>query len=364
MNKTITAALVGLGGYGNTYLEQFFSSGLFKNITLIAGADPDPATCNFLPQLKDADIPVYKSIDDLYQKIKPDLLIISAPIHLHAPMTCRALAEGSHVMCEKPLAATIADVREMIKAEKDSDHKRVAVGYQWSYSPAVIALKKDIISGRFGMPKRMRTITLWPRKSSYYSRAAWAGRKHCRGAVVYDSPVSNATAHYLHNMLYLLGTMEHTSAIPVSVSSEVYRAKDIENFDTAAIRCLIDGETEVLFYTTHSCPNTIGPKMCFEFEHAEVSYDEQQESSFIVRFKNGGTEKYGSPHDAPESKIMLTADAIRNNSIFRCGITAATPHVQIVHALQESHPEIPVFPQNSIVHTPDQDSLVYVKDTL
>jgi hypothetical protein len=56
------------------------------------------------------------------------------------------------------------------------------------------------------------------------------------GLGIFDSPANNATAHFLHNMFYLLGATRETSAAPAVVQAELYRANAIENFDTAAIR--------------------------------------------------------------------------------------------------------------------------------
>src|SRR5439155_21910363 len=96
----------------------------------------------------------------------------------------------------------------------ESAGRFLAIGYQWSYSTAVQALKRDILQGRFGRPLRFRTSVTYPRSKSYFRRNAWAGRERSEaGDAIYDSPVNNATAHFLHNMLYLLGDVPSTSPI-------------------------------------------------------------------------------------------------------------------------------------------------------
>ena len=129
----------------------------------------------------------------------------------------------------------------------------VAIGYQWSFSPAIQRLKGDIAAGVFGAPKRLKTIVLWPRDETYYSRNRWAGKQRDEaGNPIFDSPVSNACAHYLHNMLYVLGDAVDRSAIPSRVSAELYRAHPIENYDTAALRCWTDRGVEILFIVSHA----------------------------------------------------------------------------------------------------------------
>ena len=363
MTKPITIALVGMGGYGNCYLEFFLGKYKLEGVTFVAGIDPDPVNCNYLEDMKSAGIPIFSNLEKFYKEMSADLVIISTPIHLHESMTCQALANGSYVLCEKPLAATVEDAQSMLAAEKASS-QQVAIGYQWSYSPPIIQLKKDILSGKFGKAKRFKTISLAPRMASYYDRAAWAGRIKMGEQWVMDSPVANATAHYLHNMLYLLGKEEHLSAVPKTVTAETYRAKKIESFDTAMLRCVTENDEEILFYTTHSTKASIGPIISFEFENATIFYTagESAEDFFIARFKDGSIEKYGSPNVLPESKVTMTVDAIRNNTKFRCGIEAAGAHLLIVNAIQKPEKEIDGFPEDLIIKTSsgDNDSLVHV----
>ena len=360
MTKPISIALVGLGGYGNHYLEHIFRKDNLDGIEFVAGIDPNPANCNYLDDIKSAQIPIFPNLDAFYRDMTADMLIISTPIHLHEPMTCQALANGSYVLCEKPLAATVEEAKSMLTAETNSN-QQVAIGYQWSFSPAIIRLKNDIISGRFGKAKRLKTITLWPRYASYYDRASWAGRIKIGDQWVMDSPLANATAHYLHNMLYLLGEEEHLSAVPKTVAAETYRAKKIENFDTAMIRCTTANDEEILFYTTHSSQASIGPMMHFEFENATILYSNGGGDNIIAHFNDGSIEEYGSPNATPEAKVTLSAEAIRNKTQFRCGIQAAGSHLLIVNAIQKAHDEINEFPEPVIVKSSkDDDPLVHV----
>lgn len=358
MTKPITVALVGLGGYGNNYLEQIFKTDTLNEIEFVAAIDPNPVSCNYLDNIKSADIPIFPNLDAFYKKMTADLVIISTPIHLHEPMTKQALAEGSYVLCEKPLAATIQEAQSMLKAEKASK-QQVAIGYQWSYSPAIIRLKKDILSGRLGKAKKLKTIALWPRYDSYYDRAPWAGKIKMGDQWVMDSPLANATAHYLHNMLYLLGEEEHLAAVPKTLTAETYRAKKIENFDTAMLRCITEKDEEILFYTTHSCESQMGPMINFEFENATILYARGAEDNLIAHFNDGSTEEYGSPNEAPASKVILTAEAIRNKTKFRCGIEAAGEHLLIVNAIQQPANEINEFPEALIIKSKkDKDDLL------
>src|SRR3954465_2601351 len=177
-------ALVGVGGYGGTYVPLLLSDAEQHNFRFVGGVDPFPERAAKIEDLQDAAIPIFPSMDALYTAVTPDLVVLAPPtappavggrapaVGLPAPQTPSALARGSHVLCEKPIAATPADAAKM-RAARDAAGKLVAIGYQWSFSSAVQALKADALAGAFGKLKRMRTVVLWPRDESYYARNDW-----------------------------------------------------------------------------------------------------------------------------------------------------------------------------------------------
>jgi predicted dehydrogenase len=73
-----------------------------------------------------------------------DLVAITAPNDLHKPVALAALAAGKHVYCEKPLAPTLPDAREMAEAAARSGRVTLA-GFQYLKNP-IIALARDIVS--------------------------------------------------------------------------------------------------------------------------------------------------------------------------------------------------------------------------
>lgn len=358
--ETIKIALVALGGYGNFYLEHLFNNLSDADIKFVAGIDPDPAGCHYLEKFERNKIPIYPDLETFYRHAYADLVIIAAPIHLHKRFTLTALSHSSNVLCEKPVTARVQDADAMFKAEKDSPGF-VAIGYQWSFSQAIQNLKNDILKGAFGKPLRFRTKILWPRTAHYYGRNNWAGRiKTAAGEWVLDSPVNNATAHYLHNCFYVLGKTRESSADLVDVQAELYRANPIENYDTAAIRCHTDDGVEILFYTAHPVPNNIGPILSYEFEQADVKFD-PVESRLRAYFHNGQVTDYGNPSENDAVKLWQSVASVRSGKKLACGLKAARSHTLCVNGAQESAEEIKNFPDTLIQHTSsDDDDLIWV----
>jgi predicted dehydrogenase len=359
----IRIALIGLGGYGEGYVKELLKPPENREVHLVAGIDPAPERCQSLPELIQVGVPIYPSLQDFFAQDRADLVILSSPIHMHATQTCLSLAYESNVLCEKPACAVIQDAHRMIDAEKLAG-KLVSIGYQWSFTPAVQALKRDIMSGVFGSPKRLKTCVLWPRMASYYQRNRWAGRiKTDSGDWVMDSPANNAMAHYLHHALYVVGASTNTSIRPVSVQAELYRANPIENYDAAALRVMAEGNVEILFFGAHTVREEAHPSFSFEFENATIDYTAYSGSGITARFKNGTSRNYDDPN-APGGeweKLWQTVDSIRTEEPVVCGIEAASAHTLCINGAQESSEIVSIPPENVRQElNGDNDSLTWV----
>ena len=363
MSEPVSVILVGIGGYGEVYLSALVEEVRTGRCCLKAAVDPSPERCSRLAELRAQRVPVFSSIEELPARAdSAELMVISSPIHLHCPQTCQALARGNHVLCEKPVAATVQEVDQMIEARERAG-RFVAIGYQWSYSSPIQQLKQDIRAGLFGQPRRLKSLCLWPRDASYYGRNNWAGRlRNDDGRWVLDSPANNAMAHDLHNMLYVLGDRVETSDRPAEVTAETYRANQIENFDTMAVRVLTVGGVEVLFFGSHAVRENMDPVFSFEFEGAVVNFAGGQ-SPIVARFKNGTKKEYASPYSAPQAaKMSVCLDAMAGKGAIPCGLEAARSQTICVNGIAESMPEAARFPATIISRTGEGPTrLVYVE---
>src|SRR6185312_7481075 len=87
-----------------------------------------------------------------------DLIDIATPGALHVEIALAALAAGKHVLCEKPLANTLAEAQEMAAAAQDAAARGVLsmVGFNYRRTPA-LALARDLIAqGRLGEIRHIR----------------------------------------------------------------------------------------------------------------------------------------------------------------------------------------------------------------
>ncbi len=352
-DNDIDVLLVGIGGYGQNYVKELLDSDR-DDYKIVGVVDPYADSSSRIEEIRERGIPIFPAMLDFYEKHNADYVCISSPIQYHSEQTMMALKKGAGVICEKPLSATVQEGYKMLATQKQLD-RPVGIGYQWSFSNAIQSLKKDIIKGVLGKAVRLKTLVFWPRGFKYYNRSSWAGKKQDdNGKWILDSVANNATAHYLHNMFYVLGKSIEESAWPKNLQSELYRANDIENYDTAAVKVWTEEGVELLYLVTHATQELVNPRFCYEFENATVYFDQDGESQIVAEFKDGSQKVYGDPFADPINKVWIMLDAIKGKSSYLCGIEAALPHVTCINGMQESLPDITEFPEKLVKFKKDE----------
>lgn len=86
---------------------------------------------------------------ELIERDDIDIIDINAPSDVHKEIAIAAAKAGKHVFCEKPLALTLEDSREMLQAVEEAGVKHM-IGFNYRYTPAVMLAKKLIEEGRLG----------------------------------------------------------------------------------------------------------------------------------------------------------------------------------------------------------------------
>jgi predicted dehydrogenase len=78
-----------------------------------------------------------------------DAVVISTPPETHKPLALQALAKHKHVLCEKPLALTAAEAREMLEAARRAGVVHM-VEHQFRFRPYDVALRRAIEASQLG----------------------------------------------------------------------------------------------------------------------------------------------------------------------------------------------------------------------
>ncbi|CDQ38016.1 Gfo/Idh/MocA family protein [Virgibacillus salexigens] len=356
MNRTCDIVLVGIAGYGEIYLNALEEKGYLSWIKGVV--DINPERSNYYTKLQEMGIPCFASLELFYQTAAADLAIISSPIHFHAEQTITAMENGSHVLCEKPIAGSVEEVERM-RQTRDKTGRFLAIGFNWSFSTSVHLLKEDIQQGLFGKPLRGQSLVLWPRTKHYYQRSNWAGKRlGPKGEPIYDSIANNAASHFLHHLVYVLGkTKEHSAKIN-TLEVEVYRANPIETFDTCALRAKTDQSVELLYLASHAVNHQIGPNITLECEHATITYEAGEDMR--ATWEDGTIKSYGDPETEHTHKLDVCIQAALNEeTTIPCSIEAAYSHLLSIEQIHHTISTIARFPDHTIKQDPDTQ-LTYV----
>jgi len=361
MKKPITTVMVGAGGYASGFVKQLLHDDPEKNFQLVGVVDPYAKSAPLYEEFK-ALVPVYDHLEEFYAAHTAELAVISTPIHLHFDQCRIALENGSYTLCEKPLVPSLAQLNQL-DALVEKSGKALAVGFQWCFSPVMLAIKKRILAGEFGKPKLFKCLVSWPRDWAYYARTSgWAGKiKTADGALVNDSVVSNATAHYLQNSLFLLGETMEDAAMLTNTRVECYRANDIETFDTIALSGEAGG-AKVYYSASHAVNFLIEPLMCYEFENAQIHINLfNQNSVCTIHHADGRVENLGHGlSTGNRDKMIHMAESIRGERPWTCTIRTVCAHTTFIDLVAQKVP-VQAFTDNLVVRD-ETRRCTYVKN--
>jgi len=290
-------------------------------------------------------VQVYGSVEALLQARIADCVSLPVGIHHHAPLTLACLEAGYAVLCEKPMTATVQEADRVIAA-RDRSARPLVIGYQHLYSDAIQTAKSRLLSGALGQIDSVHLSAGWPRSDGYYSRNNWAGRLNLGDTWVLDSPINNALAHYVNNALYLCGPSAGASCQIDTVEAELYRARDIQSFDTACVRLTTVTGVRITVAMSHATRENFGPDM------------ELRCTAGTVHWNRKGTTLSGPRGDqetvAEDNADLRTLPFKNMAEVLRGrGEVLSTPEIAraqtlCINAAHESCPEITTVPESLV----------------
>lgn len=329
-------ALIGVTGYGSIYLHLVRDALKRGEIRLVAAVIINrhevPA---ITAELAAQGARIYDSSDAFFAQEagNVDLCMIPVGIAWHARLTIAALKAGMHVLVEKPLAGSVADAGAVRAAEKETG-RWVAVGFQDLYSTETAWLKAQLLAGVVGRVESIRMVGLWPRPSAYFSRNGWAGRVRADDAAVLDSPLNNAFAHFVNLGLFFAGTSVESAAEVEVDSAELFRAHEIEMFDTAVVRGHSPEGVRFWFGVSHATTVTRQPEILIQGTEGRIEWWHEQRC--VVQDGKGRRQIFPLPTTEHTRELMFQAvlGRLRDPSQFVCTTAIAEKHTRLVEGVQ------------------------------
>ncbi len=213
--KKLRIGLVGAGNIANVHLNAYKKH---DNAEIAAICDINEKALNKTADKYDIK-ERYTSIDEMLEKAELDAVDVCVWNNAHSECAIKALNKGLDVMCEKPMAISLAEAEKMYKAAKENN-RLLMIGFVMRFGDGARVAKDFIDNGYMG--------------DIYYSKATYLRRHGNPGGWFADvtrsggGPVIDLGVHVIDYTRYLMGLPK-----PVSVYAATFdKLSDRKNLKT------------------------------------------------------------------------------------------------------------------------------------
>jgi predicted dehydrogenase len=219
----VRTAIVGTGGIARAHGEAARQNA--DLVDLVAAVDVDPQR---LDQFRET-YGVRRGYADLAEMLaqeQPELVQICTPPGLHVEQSIACLEAGAWVLCEKPLAGSLADL-DRLEAAEHRTGRYVSSVFQWRFGSGAQHLRNLIQSQAMGRVLVGVCNTLWYRDAAYHA-VGWRGRWSSElGGVNFGQAI-----HIMDLLLYLLGDWSSVQGVMDTVERQI----EVENVYMGVVR--------------------------------------------------------------------------------------------------------------------------------
>ena len=141
--------VIGTGIMGADHVQTISTAISGAEVRAIADIDPKRAEL-IASRLSGAK--ALSSAEKLIELPEVDAVIIASNDSTHAQYVLTTIAAGKPVLCEKPLAPTVAECEEICRLEQAAGLSLVQVGFMRRFDPGYVELRERISSGVIGRP--------------------------------------------------------------------------------------------------------------------------------------------------------------------------------------------------------------------
>lgn len=272
--------VAGVHGYGAFHLRNV------RRLQAAGLAEP-VGVCDTRPPAGLGDLEWSADLPELIERTGARIAVIATPIHTHAALATAALRAGAHVLLEKPPAPSVAEFERIADAVKETG-LACQVGFQSLGSAAIPAARALMGRGLRGIG----VAGAWERRRSYYTRAAWAGRRRLNGADVMDGALTNPFAHAIATALAVAGA--DTADAIAEIELELHRVNPIEADDTSGARLRLRDGTVI----------TVAVSLCADRENEPYLLLHGEEGRVLLRYTTDEIEVDGVRTGHPRTDLL------------------------------------------------------------
>ena len=185
------------------------------------------------------------SFDEVLGMADLDVVDICTPPALHVRQTLAALAAGKHVICEKPLAGSLADVDRLIAAQRRAKCRIMPV-FQYRFGNGLQKAKRIVELGVAGKPYLATIETAWKRAAAYYA-VPWRGRWETElgGVLVTHAIHSHDLMTYLMGPIASVFARTATRVNPIEVEDCAVASLEMKSGALVSLAATLGSQTEI-----------------------------------------------------------------------------------------------------------------------
>ena len=186
-----------------------------------------------------------QDVGSLFARDDIDVIDICTPPDSHFELSRRAIEAGKHVVCEKPLFGSIADVDAMSAIVAKTDRKLMPI-FQYRYGAGLQKLKRLIALGLTGAPFLTTIETHWWRGPAYYEvpwRGKWA--TELGGGLLGHAIHAHDMLNYVHGACAEIFAYGATLVNKIEVEDTMALSVKMENGSLAALSMTLGSRKEI-----------------------------------------------------------------------------------------------------------------------
>lgn len=216
----IRVAVIGTGNIATSHLRAYLAFGERCQVVALVDVAPERAE-TLRGELGLAGASVYSSHTELLAHQEVDVVSICTPPATHEQLSVELLEAGVDVLCEKPMAPSLAACDAILRAEERSGARFSSVA-QNRYRDDVVRLKAALDSGLTGPVAHVQVDSAWWRGLSYYDMW-WRGTWEVEGG----GSTLNHAVHHIDLLLWLLGAPQSVTAVMTNAAHENSEVEDL-----------------------------------------------------------------------------------------------------------------------------------------
>ena len=215
----IRVAIVGTGNIANAHIQAYLQFPERCHIAYLVDIVPEKARRMREKYGLDAEV-----FDD-HQALLPlrdiDLVDVCTPPYVHAQISINCLRSGKNVVCEKPMAASLEECDQMLRA-RDESGKKLSIIAQNRFRQPISNLKALLDSGLAGPVRCAQVDSFWWRGHCYYDlwwRGTW--EKEGGGCTL------NHAVHHIDMLLWMMGLPQRVTSVLANTAHDNAEVEDL-----------------------------------------------------------------------------------------------------------------------------------------